>query len=64
MLVENDINKSNKEKRNNFYERYIDVLKNYISVNDYHYKLQYISVRTMLILLITTTIMGNTAQST
>lgn len=64
MLVENAINKSNKEKRNNFYERYIDVLKNYISVNDYHYKLQYISVRTMLILLITTTIMGNTAQST
>ena len=39
MLVENAINKSNKEKRNNFYERYIDVLKNYISVNDYHYKL-------------------------
>lgn len=64
MLEENAINKSNKEKRNNFYERYIDVLKNYISVNDYHYKLQYISVRTMLILLITTTIMGNTAQST
>lgn len=64
MLVDNAINKSNKEKRNNFYERYIDVLKNYISVNDYHYKLQYISVRTMLILLITTTIMGNTAQST
>lgn len=64
MLVENAINKSNKEKRNNFYERYIDVLKNYISVNDYHYKLQFISVRTMLILLITTTIMGNTAQST
>lgn len=64
MLVENAINKSNKEKRNNFYERYIDVLKNYISVNDYHYKLQYISVRTMLILLITTTIMGDTAQST
>lgn len=39
MLVENVINKLNKEKRNNFYERYIDVLKNYILVNDYYYKL-------------------------